>query len=183
MKKVLCVDDSPTMANIIENIVKKNFSNITVKRLLDSTEVEKELEKDYYDLLITDINMPKLNGYELVKQIRSIPANKSLKIMAVSSEGGKSSIVKMLKIGADSFVIKPFTKEEIVKKINDLLYSGSALELRKEELFLKFLHKMKTDFVQNKKIDTHDQNLISEFVNKIKNNMHTDENLKDFWGR
>ncbi len=118
--KVLYVDDSPTMRRIIKNSLNK----IGYDNLIDAehgVEALEKLEGVDVDLIITDWNMPEMNGEQLVVKLREDPKYKDKPILMVTTRGMKEDVITAVKIGVNGYVVKPFTPEVLKKKINDIL--------------------------------------------------------------
>lgn len=183
MKKILCVDDSPTITNILENIIVEAFGEeeVLVTRLSDSTLAEGELTAGMFDMLITDINMPRLNGYDLVEAARGHFSPRELKIIVISTEGQKASIVKMLKLGADAYITKPFKKPDVIGKINEFLFNGEGAEVSKEDRFVNFIKNQGVAFIEQKQrkggIDETGRLLVSDFISRLESEMLVDEHF------
>lgn len=119
-KKVIFVDDSLTMRRIILNALKKiGFNNITeAENGLDALE---KMEKQEFDLVLTDWNMPEMNGEQFVKELRSKEKYKKLPILMVTTRGMKDDVITAVKLGVNGYVVKPFTPEILKGKINDVI--------------------------------------------------------------
>lgn len=118
--KVLVVDDSTIMVKIITNVL----NNLGVKREnmitgQDGKEALEKFKQNQVDIIFTDWNMPIMNGLELIKQIRII--NKDIKIIMITTEAEKTSIISALKAGANNYVIKPFNADTLKTKLIDIL--------------------------------------------------------------
>ena len=119
--KLLVVDDSSTMRRIIKN---------TLVRLghKDVLEAEHGLEawsllcaNDDIDVLVTDWNMPEMNGLELVKKVRAEKKYEDMPIIMVTTEGGKAEVITALKAGVNNYIVKPFTPQVLKEKLEDVL--------------------------------------------------------------
>ena len=119
--RLLVVDDSSTMRRIIKN---------TLQRLgyEDILEAEHGLEawdildkNDGIDVLITDWNMPEMNGLELVKKTRSDSRYVDIPIIMVTTEGGKAEVITALKAGVNNYIVKPFTPQVLKEKLEAVL--------------------------------------------------------------
>jgi two-component system chemotaxis response regulator CheY len=119
--KLLVVDDSSTMRRIIKN---------TLSRLgyEDVLEGEDGLQgwtvlNDSPDIgmLITDWNMPEMNGLELVKKVRADTRFTDLPIIMVTTEGGKAEVITALKAGVNNYIVKPFTPQVLKEKLAAVL--------------------------------------------------------------
>lgn len=118
-KKVIFVEDSPTMRRIIMNSLNKiGFSDVTeAENGIDA--LDKMGEKPW-DMVITDWNMPEMNGEELVREIRSKPHFKELPIMMITTRGMQDDVMNAIKMGVNGYIVKPFTPEILKKKISEI---------------------------------------------------------------
>ena len=116
--KVLVVDDSKTRLRIIGNVVgqlghEHDTALDGVKALALYT------KNNNYDVILTDWNMPNMNGLELVKKIREI--NKKIPIVMITTEGGKGEVITALKAGVNNYVVKPFNAETLKDKLSNVM--------------------------------------------------------------
>ncbi len=118
--KILCVDDFATMRRILKNILKQlGFNNITEAD--DGTTALDELKKSSYDLIISDWNMPKMTGLELLKTVRGTPEFKDIPFLMVTAEAQKQNVIEAVQAGVSNYVVKPFTAEAIAEKLEKIL--------------------------------------------------------------
>lgn len=119
--KLLVVDDSSTMRRIIKN---------TLSRLGYDDVIEGEdglqgwnalNENNDVGMLITDWNMPEMNGLELVKKVRADARFVDLPIIMVTTEGGKAEVITALKAGVNNYIVKPFTPQVLKEKLAAVL--------------------------------------------------------------
>lgn len=119
--KVLIVDDSSIMLKIISNVLNTlgiKRENMTLSQ--DGKEaLDKFKENQNYDMILTDWNMPIMNGLELIKNIRKI--HPTIKIIMITTEAEKTSIISALKAGANNYIIKPFNADTLKTKLKDIL--------------------------------------------------------------
>jgi len=114
--KILIVDDFATMRKIIKNILLQlGFKDILEAD--DGTTALELLKKQKVDLIISDWNMPKMPGIELLKAIRKNEELKDIKFIMVTAEAQKESVVEAIKHGVNQYVIKPFTPETLKEKL------------------------------------------------------------------
>ena len=119
--KLLVVDDSSTMRRIIKNTLQRlGYEDILEAEhgveawgLLDSVED--------INVLITDWNMPEMNGLDLVKKVRSDERYKDIPIIMVTTEGGKAEVITALKAGVNNYIVKPFTPQVLKEKLEVVL--------------------------------------------------------------
>jgi len=118
--KVLIVDDFATMRRILKNILKQ----IGFKNLLeadDGTTALEVLEKNNVDLVISDWNMPKMTGLELLKTLRSDKRYARIPFLMVTAEAQKQNVIEAVQAGVSNYVVKPFTAEAISEKLEKIL--------------------------------------------------------------
>jgi len=114
--KVLIVDDFATMRRILRNILKQiGFTDITEAD--DGSTALKELKKEKYDLILSDWNMPEMQGIDLLNTIKADDELKSIPFIMVTAEAQKDNIVGAVKAGVSSYIVKPFTAETISEKL------------------------------------------------------------------
>ncbi len=117
--KILIVDDFATMRRILKNILKQiGFSNITEAD--DGSTALEELKKDKFDLIISDWNMPKITGIELLKKVRSSDGLKEIPFLMVTAEAQKQNVIDAVQAGVSNYVVKPFTAEAISEKLEKI---------------------------------------------------------------
>lgn len=119
--KFLIVDDSTTMLRIIKNSLNKlGYDDIVeADNGVSALEV---LEKGKVDVILTDWNMPKMDGLTLVKKVRE--TDKATQILMVTTEGEKGSILEALKAGVNNYIVKPFTPDTLKEKIEAIGRKG-----------------------------------------------------------
>jgi two-component system chemotaxis response regulator CheY len=116
--KVLVVDDSSTMRRIIKNsLTRLEFADIV--EAADGSEAVGKA--DGCNLVITDWNMPEMNGLELVKSLRSSDSHKETPIIMVTTEAGKNEIVEAIQNGVNNYIVKPFTIDVLKEKLEAVL--------------------------------------------------------------
>ncbi|HHE54979.1 MAG TPA: response regulator [Caldithrix abyssi] len=122
-KRILFVEDSPTMRRIIANSLRqlgvKDFEE--AENGLDALE---KLHESEFDLLMTDWNMPEMNGAELVEQVRKLERFKNLPILMVTTRGMEEDVLKAIQLGVNGYIVKPFTPEILSNKLNDLFQNS-----------------------------------------------------------
>jgi two-component system, chemotaxis family, chemotaxis protein CheY len=124
-QKVLIVDDFSTMRKIVRNILKEiGFSDISEAN--DGSDALKILRHEKIGLVVTDWNMPRMNGLELLKNMRANEATKDIPVLMVTAEGLKENIIAAVHAGVDNYVVKPFTAEIIKEKIEQIFFKRQA---------------------------------------------------------
>jgi len=119
--KLLVVDDSSTMRRIIKNTLAR-LSYKDVAEGADGVEGWDYLDSNPdTEMLITDWNMPNMNGLELVKKVRADSRFQDLPIIMVTTEGGKAEVITALKAGVNNYIVKPFTPQVLKEKLAAVL--------------------------------------------------------------
>ncbi|MBI2419753.1 MAG: response regulator [Ignavibacteriales bacterium] len=120
MKKVILIaDDSPTIRKFVS--VALTMQGYEVVSACDGMEAMEKLPQAQFDLVITDLNMPNLDGFELIKSIREDERYKEIPIIILSSLAGSAEIEKGLKSGANSYLVKPFDPKRVQYEVSKYL--------------------------------------------------------------
>jgi two-component system chemotaxis response regulator CheY len=119
-KKVMVVEDSSTMRSLIVDTI-EDLSGYEAVEVTNGIEALKTLPTQKFDLIITDINMPNINGLEVVSFVKGHPDYKSIPIIIVSTEQGEKEIQKGLALGASEYITKPFLPENLKKIIQKVM--------------------------------------------------------------
>jgi two-component system chemotaxis response regulator CheY len=119
--KLLVVDDSSTMRRIIKNTLGRlgHKDVLEAEHGLEAWQVLNE--NPDVDVLITDWNMPEMNGLELVQKVRADEKYIDMPIIMVTTEGGKAEVITALKAGVNNYIVKPFTPQVLKEKLEDVL--------------------------------------------------------------
>lgn len=119
-KVILVVDDSKTVRNLVAFIMKKEgYKVVTAVDGLDG--LEKLYSSEKIDMIISDVNMPNMDGFTFIKTVREQKAYRDLPIVVLSTEGQEKDIEKGLGLGANFYMVKPAQPEKMVKNIKMLL--------------------------------------------------------------
>ncbi len=119
-KHILIVDDSKTVRNLVAFILKKEgFKVSTAENGLDGLETLYTL--DHVDLIISDINMPKMDGFTFIKTVREQEAYRDIPIVVLSTEGQEKDIQQGISLGANLYLVKPAQPEKLLKNVKMLL--------------------------------------------------------------
>ena len=125
--RFLVVDDSPTMRRIVVNAL-ASFGFKDVVEAEDGRDGLAKLQSNNVDFVITDWNMPVMNGLELTKAIRADDTLKHLPILMVTTRGLKQDIIEALQAKANNYIVKPFTPQVLKDKIVLVLQSIKKVE-------------------------------------------------------
>ena len=118
--KFLIVDDFSTMRRIVRNLLKELGYN-NADEAEDGVVALSKLRGGAFEFVVSDLNMPNMNGFELLRQIRADAELKHLPVLLVTAEAKKEDIVTAAQIGASGYIVKPFTKATLEEKLNKIL--------------------------------------------------------------
>ena len=121
MQRILIVEDSPTMRALLVSALEGLDQPVKITEVASGFEALRELPRVAYDLILTDINMPDINGLELVSFVKNNAAFRSIPLVIVSTEGSERDRDKGLRLGADAYLVKPFAPETLQQIAHDLL--------------------------------------------------------------
>ncbi len=119
--KIITIDDSSTMRRIIKNTLKRIGYGDEILEAGDGKEALEVLENNDVDVIITDWNMPVMDGLAFVKKIRSDSKYDDTPIIMVTTEAAKEDIITALKAGVNNYIVKPFTPDVLKEKIETVL--------------------------------------------------------------
>lgn len=132
MKKILVVDDETNIRNLIKNILGNEYQISTATNGIEALEV---LKNEEFDLIILDINMPQMDGVEFMKQLRK--QNISTPVIVASAFSDPEKLIKVFKLGASDFVIKPFSSDQILETVHKTFETEQKKEKDISELIKK----------------------------------------------
>ena len=123
--KFLIVDDFSTMRRIVRGLLKEMGCN-NADEAEDGAVALNMLRNSRYDFVVSDINMPNMNGFDLLKAIKADDSLKHLPELMVTAEARKEDIVLAAQSGAAGYIVKPFTKATLEEKVQKILLKLSA---------------------------------------------------------
>ncbi|MBM4333016.1 MAG: response regulator [Deltaproteobacteria bacterium] len=117
--KILIVDDFSTMRRIVKNILRQlGYENIFEAD--DGTTALNILKSEKINFIVSDWNMPQMSGIELLKAVRASEEWKNLPFLMVTAEGQKENVIEAVKNRVSNYIVKPFTAETLMEKINKI---------------------------------------------------------------
>jgi two-component system, chemotaxis family, chemotaxis protein CheY len=117
--KFLIVDDFSTMRRIVRNLLKE-IGHADADEAEDGVAALNKLRNGTFNFVVSDINMPNMNGFELLNQIKADPGLKHLPVLMVTAEARKEDIVMAAQGGAAGYIVKPFTKATLEEKLANI---------------------------------------------------------------
>jgi two-component system chemotaxis response regulator CheY len=120
--RILIVDDSSVMRKIIDRSLRQ--AGLEIKEVFEASngvEALARMQETRVDLILSDINMPTMDGLELVRQLQAVENAKGVPIVMITTEAGESHVVQALSCGARGYIRKPFSPDQIKERIFPLL--------------------------------------------------------------
>ena len=118
-EKILIVDDFATMRRIVKNLLKQlGYENITEAE--DGEQAYAKLKGGGFKFVVSDWNMPNLDGLGLVQKVRSDPELKTMPFLMVTAEAEKEKVIEAIKAGVSNYIVKPFTAETLKEKMDKI---------------------------------------------------------------
>ncbi len=119
---VLIVDDSSSMRAVIKKIIKiSGFDVGEWWEAADGEEALKVLSSEWVDLVLTDINMPNMNGLELITEMKKDHLLSSIPIVVITTEGSEKRVQESMKLGARDYIKKPFQPEDVMMTLTGIM--------------------------------------------------------------
>ena len=118
--KFLVVDDFSTMRRIVRGLLKEMGCN-NVEEAEDGVVALNTLKNGKFDFVVSDINMPNMNGFELLKAVKADETLKHIPVLMVTAEARKEDIVRAAQDGAAGYIVKPFTKATLEEKVQKIM--------------------------------------------------------------
>ncbi|HEU4534630.1 MAG TPA: response regulator [Polyangiaceae bacterium] len=116
----LVVEDSPVMRQLLVFALAR-VQNLRVTEADDGVDGLRKLAGTRFDIVITDINMPVMDGLKLVRRIRSDPAHKDTPVIIITTEGSQEDRQRALQLGANAYITKPIQAPQVIAKVKELL--------------------------------------------------------------
>jgi signal transduction histidine kinase len=173
--KILVVDDNPDMRKYISSLLNLIAQ---VELAEDGEEAWRSIIKNPPDLILSDVMMPKMNGFELVQKIRHDPQLKLIPMILLSARAGEEARIEGIQSGADDYLVKPFSSKELVARVNTQLELG-LLRINLEDRVKQRTHELQNayetlnrEMLERVKLETNlykkntEINLIKEYSSK-----------------
>ena len=123
--KFLIVDDFSTMRRIVRGLLKE-IGYVNAEEAEDGAVAMGMLSNIKFDFVVSDINMPNMNGFELLAAVKKDPALKHIPVLMVTAEARKEDIVRAAQEGAAGYIVKPFTKATLEEKVMKIMQKLAA---------------------------------------------------------
>src|SRR5580658_9787194 len=116
----LVVEDSPMMRQLLV-LALSRLKNLKVTEADDGVDGLRKLATGKFDIIITDINMPIMDGLKLVKRVRTDPVHKNTPIVVITTEGSEEDRQRAIALGANAYITKPIQAPQVIAKVKELL--------------------------------------------------------------
>lgn len=120
MKKILIIEDSSVMRSLLVSAI-ESMEGYRIIEATSGFDALRLLPREQVDLIITDINMPDINGLELISYVRDNPNYQSIPLFIISTESSEKDLEKGLSLGANEYLVKPFAPERLLELIREYL--------------------------------------------------------------
>ena len=128
MEKILIVEDDLELLRLVQTVLKKEGYDVATAE--DGLQAMRYLEKEYVDLIISDIMMPNVDGYELVSNLRN--AGRQTPILLITAKDGFDDMRRGFSLGSDDYMVKPINVNELLLRVQALLRRSQMLNERKQ---------------------------------------------------
>lgn len=148
-QKILVVDDQNLVRNLIVNLLVKE--QYEVEQVTSGKEALEKIEEYSYDLIITDIMMPEMDGYELCQKVKENENHKTVPIIIITSKNSVEDLSKAFEVGANDYIIKPFNSKELILRVkNNLQIQYLQKELQIKNKCLEKDLETATNYMKNR---------------------------------
>jgi two-component system chemotaxis response regulator CheY len=119
--RCLIVEDSPMMRQLLVFALAR-IKNLRITEADDGVDGLRKLALTKYDIILTDINMPIMDGFKLIKRIRIDPIHRDTPVIIMATEGSQEDIQRIVSSGATAYITKPFQAPQVIGKVKELLH-------------------------------------------------------------
>ena len=119
---VLIVDDSSVMRKIVERSLRQ--AGLDLEKVMEAdngVEALSFVQENDIDLILSDVNMPKMDGIEFLRQIQGIEKAKSIPVLMITTEGSEQKVMEAISLGAKGYIRKPFSADQVRQQLSELL--------------------------------------------------------------
>jgi len=183
--KVLIVEDDTNIAKLVQYNLEKN--GLTCLVAASGTRALEIIKKDRVDLILLDIMLPGMDGFEVCKEVRQDPDHAAVPIIMLTARGEEVDRIVGLELGADDYVVKPFSPRELVLRVKAMLKRGKPLEEKESTLHC---HKLKVNIAEHEvtlsgkavELTQTEFNLLVLFLKRAGRVQSREVLLNDVWG-
>jgi len=121
-KRILVAEDEPNILLSLDFLLRTAGHDVSLAR--DGEEALRKLHEARPDLIVLDIMLPRVNGFEICRRIREDPALRETKVLMLTARGRQTEVARGLEAGANAYMTKPFATKELLRAVTELLGSG-----------------------------------------------------------
>ncbi len=187
-KRILLVEDEEHLLKTIQ--LNLELEGYVVKPVINGIEALNEFRKNLFDLVILDVMLPEMNGFEVCEEIRK--ENKKTPVLFLTAKGSSAERVQGLKLGADDYLTKPFNLEELLLRIQILIKRNNPIEAKNKDLEIytfggneiNFItYEIKGVNVQNTEVTKREIALLKLLIQRKGEVVSREEILDCVWGK
>lgn len=119
MTKILIAEDDQDIRELV--VLTLQFNGFDVVSAVDGAQAVEKAQKDQFDLILMDVRMPRMTGYEACRQLRAMESTRDVPIIILSAKGQESEIQAGLDAGANQYILKPFAPDILARRISEVL--------------------------------------------------------------
>lgn len=149
--RILVVDDNADMRAYLTRLLSSRWK---VKAVNDGEEALAALRKTSFDLILSDVMMPNLDGFGLIERLRADPKLKNIPVIMLSARAGEEALVEGFHAGADDYLIKPFSAKEVIARVSNHLKLSNRRKLLDENVALTKLHEISARLGREEELPT-----------------------------
>ncbi|MBD2768940.1 response regulator [Hymenobacter sp. BT664] len=124
MPHILIVDDEPNIVMSLEFLMRKNGYQVSIAR--NGAEALAAVAQTPYNLVLLDVMMPDVDGYQVCRQLRQLPSQAAAKVIFLSAKSREADVQKGYEVGADLYISKPFSTRQLMEKVRELIVLRGA---------------------------------------------------------
>jgi two-component system cell cycle response regulator len=173
---ILIIEDSSTQAKILQHALEKN--NFEVYKTKNGKEALEYLNDHEPAIIISDIIMPEMNGYELCKKVKSDERLRTIPVMLLTMLSEPEDVIKGLESGADNFMTKPYDEQALMARIHYVLNNAELRESRPSEMGIEIAFAGKKHLITSNRIQILDL-LISTYENAIQKTRELEKTVSE----
>ncbi|SMC00225.1 response regulator receiver protein [Hymenobacter roseosalivarius DSM 11622] len=121
---ILIVDDEPNIVMSLEFLMRKNGYHVSIAR--NGTEALEAINRTAFDVILLDIMMPDVDGYQVCRHVKTRPDRQQSKVIFLSAKSREADVQKGYEVGADLYIPKPFSTRQLVSKVQELVAAKAA---------------------------------------------------------
>ena len=119
MAKILVAEDERDIRELV--VFTLNFSGFNVAAVNDGIEAIEKAQQDEFDLILLDVRMPRMSGYEACRRLKEIEKTKDVPVVFLSAKGQEAEVQQGIEVGAEAYILKPFAPDQLTRQVTNIL--------------------------------------------------------------